>query len=506
MFLRRNAIPAARTLCVYQYALQYLNRVRTGNVVYAWRLREDHMKVLLTFTEIHQKFGALRSQHGLASISAVLKARGISVALAYFAETIDLDRFRNQMETFKPEVVGFYSTAEQFHFVSKLISAVPEGIFTILGGPHATCYPKCIEAVPRLDALCVGEGEYPMVDLTQALQAGTDHTKIANLWVRHGGQITCNPTRPFVANLDELPYEDRELFNTQEAIDEYGMAQIRVMGSRGCPFHCTYCSNRKVSTTQPGQYVRFRSAAHVLGELNALKEKYRFEEVFFVDDIFMMNRRGVDEFCERYPKEIGKPFVFCGRVELCNEAVLRKLKNAGGRRIDFGVESGNEEIRREVMKRRMTNEEILEATRMAKSVGLQVKTYNMVGMPEETPEKHRDTIRLNQQIKPDVASIAVFYPYPGTSIYDMCLAKGYLHPDESLPENYVSRRQSVLTLPGFSKGQISWCFRWFGFRVFWRDSLVKAIGMRAIYSNRGEPLLKMTHAVRKAFRKILKGF
>lgn len=464
------------------------------------------MKVILVFTELKQKFGALRSQHGLASISAVLKKAGHTVLLVYFADAIDINEWQKRMDNHKPDVIAFYSTAEQFHFVSQLIGSVPKGIFTIQGGPHATCYPTCIEAVPRLDALCVGEGEYPMAELLDALQTGKDHTGIRNLWVRHNDKIIKNPTRPFMDNLDELPFEDRELFNTQEAIDKYGMAQIRMMTSRGCPYQCTYCSNKKVSTTQDGRYVRFRSASHIIGELNAVKEKYKFEEVFFDDDIFMMNRKVLSEFCERYPREIGKPFVFCGRVELCNEEVLRALKKAGGRRIDFGLESGNEEIRRTVMKRHMTNQDILDATRMAKSAGLQVKTYNMVGLPGETLEKHNDTIRLNQQILPDVASMAVFYPYPGTEIYDYCLSKGYLHPEESLPENYVSRRQSILDLPDFPKEQISRCFKQFGYNVFRESSFVKAVGYRVLYSDYGESALKLTHSLRKGFRKVLNGF
>ena len=182
------------------------------------------------------------------------------------------------------------------------------------------------------------------------------------------------------------------------------------------------------------------------------------------------------------------------------------LKEAGGRRIDFGLESGHEDLRRTIMKRKMSNRQIIEATRLAKSVGLQVKTLNMVGLPEETPEKFRETVKINQEINPDVVSISIFYPYPGTELYDYCREKNYLDPQESLPENYISRRESLLELPGFSKKEIASCFRWFGFQVYKKHSLIKAVGYKLIYSQHGEFFLDLSKKFRKVLRKILKGF
>jgi anaerobic magnesium-protoporphyrin IX monomethyl ester cyclase len=465
------------------------------------------MKIMFVFTELNQKFGALRSQHGLASLSAILKQKTrAEIGFSYFAESLDLGKWEEDLRCFQPDLIGFYSTAEQFHFVKTLIESVPRPVFTLCGGPHPTCYPLCLESIPRLDAICIGEGEYALLDLVRALETDRDYTTVRNLWVRKNGNIIRNETRPFIAELDELPFEDRELFNTQEAIDKYGFSQLRIMASRGCPFSCTYCSNKRTSKTQLGRYVRFRSADHILGEITAIKSKYHFEEIFFDDDIFMMNREIVEEFCSRYPQEVGKPFVFCGRVEACHKDILTMLREAGGRRIDFGLESGHEDLRRTIMKRKMSNRQIIEATRLARSVGLQVKTLNMVGLPEETPEKFQETVKINQEINPDVVSISIFYPYPGTELYDYCREKNYLDPQESLPENYVSRRESLLELPGFSKEEIARCFRWFGFHVYKKHSLIKAIGYKLIYSQHGEFFLNLSKKFRKILRKILKGF
>jgi len=465
------------------------------------------MKILLGLTELNQKFGALCSQHGLSSISAVLKKNGYTdISLSHFSKEAELDKWQDDLARMKPDIVGFYSTAEQFPFVARLIEQVPKGIFTICGGPHTTCYPECIDTVPRLDAVCIGEGEYAMLELVEALKSGMDYTHIKSLWVQKDGNIIKNQVRPFIENLDELPYADRELFDTQKAIDQYGMSQMRVLTTRGCPYQCTYCANRRISQAQSGHYVRYRSAKHIMGELIELKKKFNFKEIFFDDDIFMMNKDIRGEFCDRYLKEIDKPFVFCGRVEMCEKEMLVKLKQAGGRRIDFGLESGNEDIRKTVMKRHMTNKQIVSPTRMAKEAGLQIKTLNMVGLPEETVEKHWDTVLLNREIQPDVVSMSIFCPYPGTELYDYCIKKKYFDPDAPLPKSYISRRESLLNLPNFSRKDISKCFRWFGFRVFLPYSKLRAIACLVIYSRYGELAIDATTWMRSVLQKVFTGF
>jgi len=466
------------------------------------------MKICFLYTEINQKFGPLYYQRGIASLSAVLKKEigDISISLIHLIREAELSNCEEYISRTKPDIIAAYSTAEQFHYIKEFISKVPEGIFTICGGPHPTCNPECIEEIPRLDAICIGEGEHPLLELANNLNAGKDFASIMNLWVKKNGNVIRNETRPFISNLDDLPFEDRELFNLQEAIDKYGLAQLRFMTTRGCPYHCTYCSNNCISQSQPGQYVRFFSANRIISELNYLNKRYKFKEIFFDDDIFMMNQKIRKEFCERYPKEIGKPFVFCSRVEVCKEEILKDLRAAGGRRIDFGIESGNEEIRLKILNRPMPNNQILEAIKMSKHAGFQIKTLNMVGLPEETYEKYLDTVNLNRKIKPDVVSMFVFYPYPGTELYDYCIERGYFNPDEPLPKGYISRRSSLLNLPHFSKKEIAKCFQRFGFDIFKRFSILKAIGYAIIYSKYGEFFMHITAWIRKIQAKILSGF
>jgi len=465
------------------------------------------MKIFLLFTEINQKFGPLYYQHGLASISALLKKHGFtSISLIHIDSESALPKWQSYINKHKPDILGIYSTTEQFPYIKKLIENIHKDIFTICGGPHPTCNPMCIKDLSRLDAVCIGEGEYPMLELTTALKHGRDHLKIKNLWFRDRSRILKNDTRLFTETLDVLPFEDRELFRLQQSIDRYGLGQVRVMTSRGCPYHCTYCANKHIGSSQPGQYFRLRPVGHIMDELLALNQKYRFDEVFFDDDIFMADPATRKEFCKRYKEDIGKPFVFCGHIDRCSEEMLKDLKNAGGRRIDFGIESGNEGLRRKILKRNMTNEKIIHITKIAKRVGLQVKTLNMVGLPEETAEKHMDTVMLNRKIQPDVASIFVFYPYPGTELYKYCINKSYFDPDKPIPEGYVSRRSPLLDLPCFSKSEITRCFERFGFRIYRKSSLKKALLYTALYSSYGEMLMKITARLRNILVRLFPGF
>lgn len=465
------------------------------------------MKILFVFTEINQKMGSLGFQHGLASISATLKAHGYNqIDLYHMTPKYGIDSFLDKMSQFKPDIVGFYCTAEQFRFIKRIIEAIgSHKVFTICGGPHITLHPQSLEEVTGLDAICIGEGEYPMLELVEALEKGKDSTKIKNIWVKKNNRVYKNPCRPFVANLDELPFEDRDLFNFQESIDHYGLSQLRVLLSRGCPFNCTYCSNQRLRKAQSGTYVRFRSVDNVVEEIKGLKERYNFSEICFDDEVFMFKKEFVDEFCVKYKREITLPFDFDLRVEFGSKELLGKLKKAGGRMAVFGIESGNEEVRRKILKRKMSNQQIIEALRNAKEVGLKTKVFNMVGLPEETKEKFEDTIRLNRMVNPDALTIYVFFPYPGTEAYDICKAKGYLDDNSEIPDNYISRRDTILKMPHFTRQEILKCSRWFGFNVYKSHSFKKALAYKIFDSRYGDFIVSLLAPFRKQMRRFVQG-
>ena len=135
-----------------------------------------------------------------------------------------------------------------------------------------------------------------------------------------------------------------------------------------------------------------------------------------------------------------------------------------------------------------------------------MKTFNLVGVPDETPALHMDTVRLNREINPDVATIFTFSPYPGTDLYDYSVQKGYYTPADRPPRGFVSRRGSVMNMPGFPGKDIERAARWFGFRVFRSHSLPKALTYAVLYSGCGEFLLGVIKPIVGTLRKMLKGF
>ena len=466
------------------------------------------MRILLVLTEINQRFGSLGAAHGLMSISAYLKQNGCTdIHFGYYPDKDYLEKWQEDLQTIQPQLVGIYTTAPQFQFIRKMVQTVSNpDVFVILGGPHPTIFPQCLEQTPRLNAICRGEGEYPLLDLARALDQGSDVSPIKNLWIRANGQIIRNEARPLIQDLDSLPFVDRELRDHQQVIDNWGLSQIRILAGRGCPFSCTFCSNHRIRKVQEGRYVRFRSANHIIEEIKLLRTRYRFNEILFDDDICWIDRKLVHEFADRYKKEIGLPFMFSGRVEILDRDKLTRLKEAGATRVGFGVEHGDQTFRQNVLRRKMTNKQILEVSQIAKEVGLQVKTLNMVGLPGETPELHQATVRLNQQIQPDVAGISIFYPLPGTDLYDLCLKEGYLKEENALlGDDDVIYKKSVLEMPQYKQEEIEKSMKWFAFKVFWPYSKIRAVGYRVLLSNYGEWMLTILGKLRQPLRKLLKG-
>ena len=186
------------------------------------------MRVLFVYTEINVKFGTYGFQHGIAAISAYLKSYGYDgISFCYIRSCYDIGLFRKALLRFKPDIVGFYVTDEQLRFIEELILEVKEKeIFTICGGPYAILNPRIIYKIPRLDAVCIGEGESPMLEFVKVIEKNENPKYINGLWIRNGREIIENPAQPFLDKLDELPFCDRELFANSKLRDRVGLTQI----------------------------------------------------------------------------------------------------------------------------------------------------------------------------------------------------------------------------------------------------------------------------------------
>jgi anaerobic magnesium-protoporphyrin IX monomethyl ester cyclase len=417
------------------------------------------MKVCLVYPDIGgvEHYGARKFYHGLGYLSSVLKQAGHETALLYLERELDQDEFLGQVTATSASLVAFSATTHQFPYVARCAEWIRQSspnLTTVIGGPHATLVPEDVLARSSLDLVCVGEGEHPLLDLVSALETGRDFEHIPNLWLRTGGQNIQNPLRPLLTNLDELPFADRELFGFDQILAAND-GWVDLMAGRGCPYSCTYCSNPGLRERFAGlgKYVRFRSVDNVLAEIRGLAARYQVRTLNFQDDVFTLDRKWVLQFSESYGREFAFPFWINSRVErIKDEEMVAALARAGCRGVRIGLESGNEQLRTQVLKRTMSNEEIRQTFALARKYGLDVYTCNMLGIPGETANMIEETIALNRELEPAGMQFSVFYPYPMTELYDVCAHEGYLAEGEQLYSYY--ERKSVLRLPTLSQSEL----------------------------------------------------
>ncbi|VAX21465.1 hypothetical protein MNBD_NITROSPINAE04-1886 [hydrothermal vent metagenome] len=464
------------------------------------------MKILLVYTDINVKGGARSYHFGLGILSSVLKNAGHTTELHYMFDKWDPEGFVKHVERFKPDVIGYTSDSTQIGNVGKLTTLIKgRGILQIAGGTHPSLYPKCLELTDGLDAICIGEGEKPLLDLVTALSEGESHQNIPGLWIKkEDGSIIRNHQSCFVSELDNIPFGDRALFDFQQIIDsDYDRATF--MLSRGCPYQCSYCGSPAMGKQQEGKYVRFRSVENGIAEIKQVISQYKVKSIFFADDVFTIDRKYVKAFCEAYKREIGLPFEVTTRVESSNPETFEFLADAGCTRVAMGIESGSVELRRKVLNRKMTNDKIIKAFQDAKKAGLKTKSYNIVGFPHETKALHQETIKLNRELNPDSLVCYIFNPYPGTGLYDVSIRDGFLKPEQLEEEGFISRTDTPLVMPDFPREEILKCYRNFAYNVYKGRSSKKALLYKVYYSRFGESLIRILDIVKKPIQKLAMG-
>lgn len=349
----------------------------------------------------------------------------------------------------RPDLLALSLTTRQWKTAQALVREVRAAIDVpvVAGGLHPTFSAEEVLASPGFDYVCLGEGEEAFRDLLNALEAGGGIRpgQIDNLQVRGGGRP---PVRPPFEPLDDLPFLARDLLDEPPGV-------VHMTTQRGCPFPCTYCAARNYDELyrDVARYGRRRSHDSVLCELHGLAEMGGLSYVIFLDDTFTIQRRWVEEFCRRYGRELGAPFSIHARVETVDEALLHLLAEAGCRHVVYGVESGSERLRREVLHRPVANRRFVDVFRWSKEAGLLVTANYMMGLPGETREEAVETLLLAEELPADDFGYFVFYPYPGTHLFQVCRDRGYL------PGNYLdlpaNHRESILTLPDLTRDDIA---------------------------------------------------
>ena len=393
--------------------------------------------------------------YGLGYIAAVLEKGGYNVKYLTLKNKRDVNDLYTKIKREKPSVVAFSSTSTQFRFVKQLSKEIRSFFngFIICGGVHTTLEPECILDVPELDAIVRGEGEYPLLEFVDCIEKGSNSFKIKNFWFRNGKKIIKNEIRPLIENLDELPLPSKSSLDYQKIIDNSG-GENNFIFSRGCPFECTYCSNKALSSIYPNKYKYFRqiSPQKAIEEIEGDSKRYKFNSIVFDDDTISLNKKWFYDFFTLYQQKFDYPFKCNLRIGTVDSSMMALLKKAGVKQVLVGVEQGNEGFRKKVLKRYMSNKQMLDFFRICERYKVPYKAFIMVGFPFENKRLFFDTVKFCRKIS--VRSRAyIFQPYPGTELGHICEMNNWM-PDK---EDFREREEAVIGYPSFSKKEIQLC-------------------------------------------------
>jgi len=406
-------------------------------------------------------------QLGVASLSAVLKEDGHKVNLIHLKKRDKKDyieKVLKELKKFNPDLVGFSITEFGAKYVEKLSQIIKKesNAKIIVGGPYATLAPEEIMNFSCIDYVARGEAEETLKNLVRSMESNKKIDEIKGIWVKDNGKIIRNEL-DLPPDIDSLPFPDRSIFDVETIVghefssdSETGtLNKIGIMCSRGCPFNCTYCINEHVRKLYPikDRYVRFRRVDKVIEEIKELQKVYTFNSIGFYDDTMLLNKKWINEFAEKYKKEIGLPFYANARPETCREELISRIAEAGCKRLQIGIESGSEEIRSKVLNRHNTNNQIIESFQVAKKFNLKTYSFNMVGLPYESVEDINKTIALNALIKPDFIQVSVFYPFRGTKLGELCYENNWVVLErKNKIETYYEK--SILNYPQLGTAKI----------------------------------------------------
>jgi radical SAM superfamily enzyme YgiQ (UPF0313 family) len=385
---------------------------------------------------------------GVMSLAGSLKSAGIeSDSLIANLEEDLIGR----LSASAPDLIAFSVLSMEHAWLEKTAAearaALPD-IPIVVGGIHAILYPEAILSLPAVDYVCTGEGEVTLPLLCRVLRDGGDVGAIRGIGHHAGGRPVLNEREEPIADVGEFR-EDRTVYYRRYATlksDE----QKQFIASRGCPYECAFCFNRQLHALFPGQgnRVRMKRPAVLIEEIEAVRSISPVGAIFFADDLFASDKGWLRDFVPLYKERIGIPFMCITRADRMDEETAALLKEAGCHTVSFGIESGRERIRREILKKTIGDASIIRCAEALHRNGIRIQTSNMFCLPDETLEDAFETVRLNIRIGADFVYTPLFMPFPGTELAAYCVAHGYLPADfglRHLPQSFLAH--SILDHP-----------------------------------------------------------
>lgn len=313
------------------------------------------------------------------------------------------------------------------------------GMTTVLGGPHLTIMPEESFQPPHdayVDYAFKGEAEYSFLELVNTLEAGKEPGVIPGIHFKRGDELVISPESPMIPDLDSLPFPAHDLFkidrytNLQPLTDglDPNARSFTILTSRGCPYKCTFCSKPVTGDTW-----RARSVESVVQEWKWLVNGLGATEIGVTDDIWNLKLPRAKELCRRLVEEglnhVPWVTVHGMKVNHSDLELFQLMKAAGCLRVGFGVENGDPDMLRNVIRKGQTLDQVRDAFKNAKAADLQTMGFFIFGMPGDNEETMEKTIQLALELDPKLANFLLAAPFPGTVMYDMIVEGGEIFAD-----------------------------------------------------------------------------
>jgi anaerobic magnesium-protoporphyrin IX monomethyl ester cyclase len=363
---------------------------------------------------------------GIGYLGAVLEKNGYAVSVIDCqALHLTLDDVETELRKRQPDMVGLTSTTLTYKSALSIIKVAKDALpkcLTVIGGSHATFWDEeALNECPQLDLVVRGEGENTILEIAKKVEEGESYLDVVGTTCRKGENTIVNPDRPFIEDLDSLPFPAFHLWPI-EHFTKYGKIIFPVMTSRGCTFWCDFCSAVRMF----GRRYRMRSPKKVVDELEFLYKKYGEDQYTFYDDAFTVSQARTKEICNEILKRGLKIKWDCEtRVDMVSKDLLQKMKHAGCIAVWFGVEAGSERVI-EAMGKGISLQQTFNAFKWANDVGLMTVASMILGFPGETRETAMESIKLLEKIKSDEIGVYIATPYPGTPMYEYVKKMGWI--------------------------------------------------------------------------------
>lgn len=365
---------------------------------------------------------------GIAYLSSYLKMCGHAIDLVNF----DVENLKDKLSSYRPDILAYSITTgrhvkfrevnqEARRYCRDELGYKP---FSLFGGPHCTFYPDFVDTCDEIDAICKGEGFIPFKELLNRLSENKGIEGIPNIYITG----TDTPTLAPIEDKDNIPFPDRELIYKYSKNKQNPIRSI--IASFECGLHCRYCyapQYRKIYGLGKGfKMINSRSPLRVCEEADEVVANWHTDLFYFQDDIFpVWQKNFINSFVEHWG---GYNFHIQIRAEMIHDPLIKRLKSVGLHGVTFAVESGVERIRKEILDRKMSNKQIINAANILRDNGIKFRIENMMGVMGETFADALTTLDLNIKCNPDLAWASLWQPYPGTSLGDEAIAKGLFNP------------------------------------------------------------------------------